>query len=153
MDEHGFDGIDIDWEHPSNAEQGRDYLKLMTELRTHLPRERYVLSTALPVGEYVLKYIDIARLASVLDLFNLMAYDFSGPWTGSSGHHAQLFAPAQPVNAFAARSGAGAVEYLASRGMQREKIVLGIPTYARWFRGVSGAGQKFHMGMYDISPA
>lgn len=80
-----------------------------------------------------------------------MAYDFAGPWTGLSGHHAQLHAPPDPPNAFGKRSIASTVRYLVSeRGIDPSKIIVGIPAYGRSFNGVGGPGEKFNGHSGDI---
>lgn len=133
----------MDWEHPSNPEEGRNYVLVLEELRRSLPAPQYLLTTALPVGEWCLKHIDVAKAAEHIDLVNLMCYDFAGPWTELSGHQSQLFAPARPHNAFAKRSGQDAVEYFLTRGVPSRKLVLGVPLYGRSFLGVDGVGQRF----------
>lgn len=80
-----------------------------------------------------------------------MAYDFAGPWTKSSGHHAQLHGPSHPHNEFAKRSVAGITKYLRERGVQPARVVVGVPAYGRSFTGVRGPGQEFtgHAGTAD----
>lgn len=134
----------MDWEHPSTAAQGADFVCLVQALRRHLPSSAHLLTAALPVGEYVLQHLDLRLLARSLSFLNLMAYDFAGAWTdGLSGHHAQLTAPPAPHSSFATKSGAGAVAYVLGRGMPRGKVVLGVPVYGRSFRGVTGPGERF----------
>ncbi|KAH7041356.1 glycoside hydrolase superfamily [Microdochium trichocladiopsis] len=147
VDAHGFDGVDIDWEHPQDSAAGADYIALLATLRQHLPAPRYLLTTALPVGQWVLRHIDLRAAAGLLDSLNLMAYDFTGSWTEVCGHQAQLLAPGagamedcHPVLRKSAHEG---VEYVVSRGFPRDKIVLGVPAYARSFAGARGAGQPF----------
>ncbi|RDW82659.1 chitinase-2 [Coleophoma cylindrospora] len=138
VDASGFDGIDIDWEHPSDAEQGRDFLALLATIRLHLPDDQYLLTAALPAGQWALQHINLFQAQDYLDLINLMAYDFSGSWTPKSGHQAQLFAtnPNQP-------STAAAVDYVLSTGFPAAKILLGIPVYGRSFLGASGPDQSY----------
>jgi chitinase len=134
----------LDWEHPSSPEQGEDYVALMQNLRCHLPRPHHLLTTALPVGEYVLKHINLRFLSISIDLLNLMTYDFAGSWSdGQSGHHAQLTAPALPHNAYAKKSGKSAVEYVLAQGVTAKQILLGVPVYGRSFHGIEGPGQRF----------
>lgn len=133
----------MDWEHPSSPAEGRDYVLLLEELRRNLPAPQYMLTTALPVGEWCLKHINVAKVAEHVDFLNMMCYDFAGPWTELSGHQSQLYAPSSPHNAFSKRSGHGAVQYLRARGVLSRKIVLGVPVYGRSFLGVDGVGQRF----------
>ncbi|EKD18188.1 uncharacterized protein L3040_007642 [Drepanopeziza brunnea f. sp. 'multigermtubi'] len=134
----GFDGIDIDWEHPSDPQQGADFLALLAAIRLHLPSERYLLTAALPAGAWALQNIDLCKAQHYLDLVNLMAYDFAGSWSPTAGHHAQLF----PGNA-GEPSGSAAVDYVISTGFPARKILLGVPVYGRSFIGAHGPGQPY----------
>lgn len=144
VDRFHFDGVDIDWEHPTTPSDGANYTHLLDTLRTTLPSPRYLLTAALSAGEWCLRNLALAALAAHLDFVNLMCYDFAGPWTdGQAGHHAQLYAPHAPHNAFARRSCHGAVEFAVARGVPPAKIVLGVPVYGRSFLGVDAVGQRF----------
>ena len=72
-----------------------------------------------------------------------MAYDFSGPWTQATGHHAQLHTPQQPHSDSARISCNSAVMYMLSKGVPSRKILLGIPAYGRSFLGASKPGDRF----------
>lgn len=139
VDASNFDGIDIDWEHPSDPEQGRNFLDLLAAVRLHLPANRYLLTAALPAGQWALQNIDLNKAQDYLDFINLMAYDFTGSWTPTAGHHAQLF----PGSAGEA-SGSAAVEYVISTGFPAARILLGVPLYGRSFLGASGPGQGYN---------
>ncbi|KAK5146688.1 hypothetical protein LTR04_000998 [Oleoguttula sp. CCFEE 6159] len=138
---YGLDGIDIDWEHPSDPRQGEDYISLLAALRTALPAPRFTITSALPAGAWPLQHIALARACQHLDLINLMAYDFSGPWTPHAGHHAQLRSPARPHSDAARLSCHAAVEYLLVHGVPSRKILLGVPCYGRSFLGCQRPGQ------------
>ncbi|KAF9629996.1 hypothetical protein BFW01_g177 [Lasiodiplodia theobromae] len=142
---HALDGVDLDWEHPASPADGTHFLALLRALRDALPAPRYVLSAALPAGEWCLRNIPLAAVAEVLDAVNLMAYDFAGSWTaGRAGHHARLFVGrGEPYDAYAKRSGHGAVDYVLSKGVPARKVVLGVPVYGRSFLGVRGPGEVF----------
>lgn len=135
----GFDGIDVDWEHPSDPEEGRNFLTLLASIRLYLPDEQYLLTAALPAGQWALQNIDLYKARDYLDLINLMAYDFAGPWSPKAGHHAQLF-PGNPGEP----SGSAAVDYVISTGFPAAKILLGVPVYGRSFLGANGPGRSFN---------
>jgi chitinase len=151
VDEYGLDGVDIDWEYPKTAEQGQHYLGLMTDLRAALPKP-LKLSTALPAGEWVLQYIPLAELASLVDIVNLMAYDFAGANFANvafTAHHANLFAPSTGGS-----NGDSAINYIGRRGFPVNKILLGVPLYGRAFGGANWINEKFSgtggMGEYPV---
>ncbi|KAI9802229.1 MAG: hypothetical protein M1825_002950 [Sarcosagium campestre] len=139
----GLDGIDVDWESPASAEEGRHYVKLMAALRDHFPRPELLLTSAWPAGAWALKHINVGEAQSFLDYINLMAYDFSGPWVTETGHLAQLHAPTRPHNEASRLSGESAVRYLGEHGVPRAKILLGVPVYGRSFLRASKIGQRY----------
>ena len=132
----------VDWEHPSDPRQGSHYIQLLTALRSVLPSP-YILTSALPAGEWALRNINIGQASVYLDFINLMAYDFSGPWTDRCGHHSQLFTPKHPHSDAARISCQSGVEYLISQGVLSTTILLGIPAYGRSFLGAKKAGDTF----------
>lgn len=125
----------VDWEHPADPKQGKDYVRLLSKLREVLPAPRYVLTSCLPAGQWALRHIDLAAAQTHLDMINLMAYDFSGPWEAETGHQAQLYG--SPI------SGYSAVDYVLSQGVPSRKIILGVPVYGRSFLGSNGPGQRY----------
>ncbi|PQE23067.1 glycosyl hydrolase family 18 protein [Rutstroemia sp. NJR-2017a WRK4] len=148
VDASGFDGIDnsglskmttvVDWEHPSNPEQGRDFLALLAAVRLHLPDDQYLLTAALPAGQWALQHIDLYRAQDYLDLINLMAYDFTGSWSQKAGHHAQLFGRSADEG-----HGNAAINYVLSTGFPAAKILLGVPVYGRSFLNARGLGHSY----------
>ena len=151
----------VDWEHPANSEEGAAYVILLQTLRNFLPRhivnnknEGYLITTALPAGEWALQHINLYEAGLQLDFLNIMAYDFFGSWTSTTGHQAQLYHPqdAEPDNQISAARG---IFYVTNAGVPREKIILGIPTYGRAFVGADAVGQSFtepggHEGTYEF---
>lgn len=148
MDEHGFVGVDIDWEYPgvsgtgivSREEDVENWYALLALLREGLDeRERlhgreYILSVALGAGDAHLNAIDPARLNGLLDQAVVMAYDLCG-FDRMTGHHAGLYPDAGKSG-----SGAHAVQRLMNGGLDAERILLGMPAYGRVWRQVTGGG-------------
>lgn len=132
----------VDWEHPSSPQQGQNYNQLLAILRSHLLSPTYIITSALPAGEWALRNINLAQAVAYLDFVNLMAYDFSGPWTKVCGHHAQLNCP-QIVGGDVTASCSSAVTYVLSKDVPSHKILLGVPTYGRSFLGATKVGQTF----------
>ncbi|KAJ5224200.1 CAZyme family GH18 [Penicillium citrinum] len=148
VDQYGLDGIDVDWEHPANSKEGKDYVRLLSKLREVLPAPRYVLATALPASQWFLRHIDLGAAQKHLDMINLMTYDFFGPWESEAGHQAQLHG--SPI------SGYSSVDYALMQGIPAKKIILGVPVYGRSFLGCSGPGQRYaghggEDGVFDYS--
>lgn len=110
---------------------------MLAATRIHLPEDQYLLTAALPASKAILQNIDMRRSAEYLDVVNLMAYDFYGPWTPRSGHHAQLYAMNKDEP-----SGAGGVQHLMAAGVPPKKILFGIPLFGRSFLHVTGPGHK-----------
>uniref|UniRef100_L2G771 chitinase n=1 Tax=Colletotrichum fructicola (strain Nara gc5) TaxID=1213859 RepID=L2G771_COLFN len=92
VDKYQFNGVDIDWEHPTDPTMGSNYIALLEAVRAEMPAGRYQLTSALPPAQWTLRNFDAKRAAAVLDYMNLMCYDLTGPWASVSGNHAQLFA-------------------------------------------------------------
>ncbi|MCJ1242969.1 hypothetical protein MMC30_000165 [Trapelia coarctata] len=142
VDMYDFDGIDIDWEHPSTLAEGASYLSLLSTTRQHLPSPNYILTSALPAASWALRHINLPAAALHLTFFNLMAYDFYGPWSPTSGHHAQLYSP--PTFP-ASPSVSTAISYILALTppIPPSKILLGIPCFGRAFPGAAGPNELF----------
>ncbi|GAP87377.2 putative chitinase 1 [Rosellinia necatrix] len=77
-----------------------------------------------------------------VDIWHLMSYDYAGSWVPRSGHQANVFAnranaASTPLNTN------DAVRYYESQGIDRRKIVMGLPLFGRSFNGTSGLGQNY----------
>jgi GH18 family chitinase len=107
-----LDGADIDWEYPKVGFYSDAFLALMQELRQALPPPRLVTAAVAALG----KNADGIPAAAfdLVDYLNLMVYDGDGP-----NHSSMTYAW-------------NSLEFwLTSRGLAKEKAVLGVPFYAR----------------------
>lgn len=149
----GFDGLDIDWEHPGSngaangvplgsPDDGERFVQLLQDLRAGLDglgREtgrRYALTVAINTTKEQLRRMPMGRAAQSLDLVFMMTYDFAGPWTPRVGHHTPLRS-ARPGDD---RSLTAATADLRAEGVPAAKLVAGVAMYGRGFDGVKPDG-------------
>ncbi|CAB4495243.1 unnamed protein product [Rhizophagus irregularis] len=153
----GLDGLDIDWEYPQNEGDAKNYVKLLKELREALDEysesqnhsHKLLLTAALPCGEEQYKKMKLKDMNKYLDLFYLMAYDFSGSWSSKASHQSNLYGSDLSTHK--------AVDYYISKGVDEDKIVIGMPMYGRAFQNTNGFGSSYNgvgegtweQGVYD----
>ena len=121
--QYNFDGVDVDWEFPSTAD-GTDvtFTLLIKELSDSLHRDaKYYLTIAVTAGKYAGSIRDAIKteIFTYVDWLNVMAYDdFSS--TVPYKHHSDYTLAVTCLN-----------YWLTTRGMPKEKCVLGFPAYGR----------------------
>ncbi|ROV89440.1 hypothetical protein VMCG_10216 [Cytospora schulzeri] len=146
----GFDGIDIDWEYPSDATEAANFISLLAAVRQALDDYaaeyasgyHFLLTVASPAGPQNYNNMDLSGMSSYLDYFNLMAYDYAGSWDTTSGHQANLYYEASNPNATKYSTDQALTDYVAA-GVPASKIVLGMPIYGRSFEETAGIGLPY----------
>lgn len=150
MKNWGFDGIDIDWEYPANAQESSNMILLLQRVRQELdsyaakfaPGHHFELSIAAPAGAANYDLLKLAEIGKVVDHVNLMAYDFSGSWDANSGHQANLY-PSSSNPSSTPFSTKKAVDAYLAGGVSPSKLILGMPIYGRSFVGTDGPGKPY----------
>ena len=95
----GIDGIDISWENIASDIQADHFVQLLQAVRTALDaystslstHYNFTLTVACPVGPLHYKMLHLQEMAQLVDFWNLMAYDYSGPWSIKTSHQANIF--------------------------------------------------------------
>lgn len=130
VDVFGLDGIDIDWEYPTQSSAGissspddtKHFTLLMRDLRQELGNKLLTCAT-IASGEY----IDFRSCISYIDMVNVMSYDMGNP----PYHHSALY-PSEITNWMTTSA---AIEAHLKAGVPCEKLVMGMPLYGRGKQG------------------
>lgn len=128
-----LDGIDIDWEYPtqssanisSSPQDTEHFTLLMRDLRKALGKKKLLTCATVASGEY----IDFKSCIKYLDFVNVMSYDMGNPPV----HHSALF----PSEISGWMTSSAAVESHLKKGVPADKLVMGMPFYGR-------GDQKYH---------
>ncbi len=114
---YNFDGIDVDIE---GGDISNKYEDFVVDLKKELLQHDKLLTAAIAVYSQDL-FTD--KALSQFDFVNLMSYDHTGPWRPENpGPHSTYDQSVEDLNFFAI-----------SRGIQKEKITLGVPFYGYSF--------------------
>ncbi len=104
---NGFDGVDLDWEHPKGPAQQAAYTRLIVETRRAFAPDRLSLTAAIAGWQ------QLPRAAwQSLDRIHLMSYD-------APGRHSTLDQARQDI------------DRLRKAGVPANRICLGLPFYGR----------------------
>ena len=146
----GFDGIDIDWEHPGgngsangvalgSPADGQGYADVMIDLRKAVDAlgvdtgRRYLVTTAVNSARAIVGRVNYRAAEPALDLVFMMTYDFYGGWSKVGGHHTALFSSGRQADDGVDEQ----VRNMMSAGLPANKLVVGVAMYGRGFSGLA----------------
>lgn len=162
--EYGFDGVDIDFEYPTNLEDAgnpndfevakpyraevySNYCKMLKLLRQKLDEAgvvdgvHYLSTAAVTASAWVVSGMGEENFTEYLDYINLMTYDFHGSWNGFVAHNSPLYSDPDDNEIkywncpYNYLSTDWAVKYYSGL-TDPSKIVVGIPYYTRGWENV-----------------
>ena len=158
MERWDFDGVDIDWEFPKDAQGAQQFLDLHRVIREKLTtlslktEKYYQLSTATTPNINGIQWIRPAELVDYVDTVNFMAYDYYG---GSFGlntpalHNAPLYTSIAGYGAAENKDfniDAVAKEYV-RQGVPESQLLIGTAFYSRSWIGVEAGNDPNHPGL------
>ncbi|XP_075557071.1 uncharacterized protein LOC142589533 [Dermacentor variabilis] len=139
--EHRFDGLDVDWQRPScvggdcrdaQEEHKRSLVLLLQDIREAFDAfNPPLLLTAAIAGnvQVIRKAYHVAEMFNQTDFISVMAYDYFGTQNPVVAHYSPLQSATDETNPEMS------IEYVVSTliavGAPADKLVLGVPFYAR----------------------
>ncbi len=131
---YGFDGVDIDWETPTNA-QTNDYVELMKIVYQKVKENNpnHLVTTAITAGPYQPPRYGLARSGQYIDYINLMAYGmisndgmYQNALYDSTSYHNPIDGVGKTLPNVSIEN---TIPLLNGYGIPNEKIIVGLAFY------------------------
>ncbi|KAI0865410.1 hypothetical protein F4860DRAFT_307737 [Xylaria cubensis] len=137
MNQHGFDGVDFDWEYPGagdrggNEDDGKNFTDFLFTLWVVnlLQAKHYLVSFTTPTSFWYLQHFDLAASMKWVDWTNLMAYDLHGTWDSDKDQVGQIVLAHTNLTEINT-----ALSLFWRNDIEPSKINLGIGFYGRSFQ-------------------
>ena len=131
VDTYGYNGVDLDWEHPTSIADRQNLNFLVSEMdsifNNHNPD--LLITMAVPISNWSGQWYDFSFLRFYIDFFNAMTYDIHGGWSSDAGHNSPLFSSPAGDSDGSCKTG---IDYLVySRGIPPGQINLGLPFWGK----------------------
>jgi len=142
MFENCLDGVDIDWEYWTGSLNGTvvytesmALVNILYELNKELAPFELGISIDVPASQWGGKHF-MDQAVSYVDHIQVMAYDFSGPWSAPGPHSSYEDA----IGSGSDVSATGLAYWVNFRQWPKNNILLGVPFYGRDFDNQQGIG-------------
>ncbi|MBK7909606.1 MAG: glycosyl hydrolase family 18 protein [Bacteroidota bacterium] len=139
--QYNLDGVDLDWEYPGFPDHNgtpadrANFTLLLSEVRDSIDAtgntlgRNMLLTAAVGAGADRMDDVDWPAVTSLLDIINLMSYDFFGAWDATTNHNAPLYAP--NVGDVTFNCDSAITRLIQVYGVDPGRITLGVPFYGR----------------------
>ncbi|XP_055021904.1 chitinase-3-like protein 1, partial [Boleophthalmus pectinirostris] len=89
--EHGFDGINLDWNYPSGQAERTKFTELCKELRTAFTIQSLLLTASVSGMKTIIDDgYEVSLIAPELDFINVLTYNFHSSTESATAHHSPL---------------------------------------------------------------
>ncbi|KAI9353243.1 glycoside hydrolase superfamily, partial [Zopfochytrium polystomum] len=147
MDENGFDGVDIDYEYPGGGskcnavspDDAKNIVNFLRILRNELGADRLIsFAISLESSPYTIGNVNyLLQYVEQVSFLGVMAYDVYSSWAPYSDISAPLSLPDISRPNSLSISTASGLDALTKAGVDKSKIVLGVPFYGHSWSVVS----------------
>ncbi|OAQ77245.1 carbohydrate-binding module family 18 protein [Purpureocillium lilacinum] len=134
METYGFQGVDIDWEYPSEstrggrAEDASNFVLLVKEMKAAFKTKKFGISVALAPDYWYLRGFKPKEMQPYVDFFGFMSYDLHGPWDSDVGALGSVVRPQTDITDIKKD-----LLPLVYDGLDFGKINLGLAYYGRTY--------------------
>jgi len=146
-----IDGVDIDWEFPTNPVNGHhddyiNFLQLLKETRNHFEKhfsQKKIITITGSIEKKIVEKMEnvMHELVDVIDYVNLMTFEYGGRWISKKATlNAPLFYEGDAE--FEELNINYTIDLYKKMGLPTNKMILGLAAYGRGWTGTDGLNKE-----------